>query len=224
MKANTSIKKMTIIAMLSAISYVLTFVFHYLNLKIVPSVSFLSYDPKDIVICIGGFILGPVASIIISVIVSLIEMLTISTTGFYGLIMNIISTCALLIPTSLIYRTKKSFKGAILALIVGFISVNIVMMLWNIIITPLYMGIDRKIVIDNYLLLIVIFNVVKTSINIAMILLFYKPIINALRSINLVNKSANDSNKKNTLLMILIGFILLLIAGLIWLLLIIFNY
>ena len=77
--------------------------------------------------------------------------------------MNIISTCAFVLPAALIYRSKKSFKGALLSLLTGFISVIIVMTLWNIIITPIYMGIERAILVEKFLLPIVIFNLVKTK-------------------------------------------------------------
>ena len=101
-------------------------------------------NPKDIIICIAGFILGPIPVIGVSVAVSFLEMITISQTGFYGFIMNIISTCAFVVPAALIYKSKKSFKGALLSLLTGFVSVIIVMTLWNIIITPIYMGIEKN--------------------------------------------------------------------------------
>lgn len=217
MKKNLT-KKMAIIAMFAAMSYVITVISHYLHLTIVPSVPFLTYDPKDIIICIGGFVLGPIASLIISIVVSFLEMITISTTGFYGCIMNIFSTCAFVIPATLIYKTKKSFMGAILSLITGFVSVAISMTLWNIIITPIYMGIERNLLIQNFLLPIVIFNLVKTSVNVAAILLLYKPIISALRAIKLVERKENKSDFKTTITMLTIGGILLVVSVLIWVL------
>ncbi len=218
MKKNLLVKKMSMIAMFAAIAYVVAMVAHFLHLTIVPSVSFLTYDPKDIIICIGGFILGPIAALIISVVVSFIEMITISSTGFYGLIMNIISTCAFVIPAALIYKTKKSFSGALIALLTGFISAIIVMTLWNIIITPLYMDVPRDVLIQNYLVYIIIFNLVKIGVNVALVLLLYKPIITALRAIHLIEKSGG-TNKKTSLIMALIGIVLLIILIVIWILL-----
>ncbi len=218
MKKNLLVKKMSMIAMFAAIAYVVAMVAHFLHLTIVPSVSFLTYDPKDIIICIGGFILGPIAALIISVVVSFIEMITISSTGFYGLIMNIISTCAFVIPATLIYKTKKSFSGALIALLTGFISAIIVMTLWNIIITPLYMDVPRDVLIQNYLVYIIIFNLVKIGVNVALVLLLYKPIITALRAIHLIEKSGG-TNKKTSLIMALIGIVLLIILIVIWILL-----
>ena len=219
MKKNSLIKKMAIVAMFAAMSYVITVVAHYLHLTIVPSVPFLTYDPKDIIICIDGFVLGPFAALGVSVVVSFLEMITISQTGIYGCVMNIISTSAFVIPAALIYKSKKSFKGALLSLVVGFVSAVIVMTLWNIIITPIYMGIDRTLLINKFLLPIVIFNMVKTIVNISLVLLLYKPVITALRAIRLIEKKENSSNSKTTLTMLLIGGVLLVVSIGIWLLL-----
>ncbi len=82
-------KRITTTAMLCAVAYVVVVVGR------VPVVLFLKYDPKDIIITLGGLIWGPMTSLIVSVIVSLIEMVTISENGVLGCIMNIISTCSL---------------------------------------------------------------------------------------------------------------------------------
>ena len=54
----------------------------------------LSYEPKDVVIAIGGFLYGPLAALGISLVVSFIEMLTISSTGWIGFVMNFLSSAA----------------------------------------------------------------------------------------------------------------------------------
>ena len=76
-------KKLTTLAMLAALAYLIMVVGR------IPMVLFLSYDPKDVIIAIGGFIFGPLEAFIISFIVSLIEMFTVSDTGVIGAIMNL---------------------------------------------------------------------------------------------------------------------------------------
>ena len=61
-------KRITNTAMLCAVAYVVVVVGR------VPVVLFLKYDPKDIIITLGGLIWGPLTSFIVSVIVSMIEM------------------------------------------------------------------------------------------------------------------------------------------------------
>lgn len=218
MKKMSLVKKITITAMFIALSYVLTFVFHHLQLAPFPGVSFLTYDPKDILICIAGFILGPWYALGISVGVSFIEMITISNTGIYGFIMNIVSTCAFVIPACVVYKSKKSFVGALLSLAVGFVSSVAVMAIWNIIITPIYMSIDREILIKNFLLYIVLFNVMKTGLNVAAILLFYKPIISALRATKLIQTGNNKWDLKQTLIMVGLGLFILTSLIVVWIL------
>ena len=83
MKSKT--QKITTIAMLCAIAYIVTAVGR------IPVVLFLKYDPKDVIITLGGLIWGPFTAFIVSVIVSFIEMLSVSDTGIIGCVMNILS-------------------------------------------------------------------------------------------------------------------------------------
>lgn len=69
-------KTMVSIAMLTGIAYIVM-----LLSKLMPSVMFLDFDFKDVVVCIGGFTFGPFAAAIISILVAFIEMLTISHTA-----------------------------------------------------------------------------------------------------------------------------------------------
>ena len=83
-----------VIAMFTALAYVSVII-----AKPIPNVAgFLSYEPKDAIIVIAGLLISPLASALISLLVSFIEMITISTTGPYGLIMNVLSTCAFAVP------------------------------------------------------------------------------------------------------------------------------
>lgn len=209
MKELSITKKISVTAMFIALSYVLALVAHFLHLAPFAAVSFLTYDPKDILICIAGFILGPISALIISVGVSFIEMITISSTGLYGFIMNIISTCSFVIPACLLYKSRKNFISAILSLLLGLISNLAVMTIWNIIITPLYMSIDRNVLVNNYLPFIVLFNAIKTGLNISIILIAYKPIISALRAVRLINGSKQKWDIKQTLIMIALGLFIL---------------
>lgn len=102
MKNNT--KKITTTAMLAAIAYVVVVVGR------IPVVLFLKYDPKDIIITLGGLIWGPLTSFTVSVIVSLIEMVTISENGILGCIMNIVSSCSFACTAAAIYKKKRTIE------------------------------------------------------------------------------------------------------------------
>ena len=184
-------RKISILAMLSAISFVMVLVG-----KLIPDVAgFLSYDPKDAIVVISGFMFGPLTSVIISVIVSVIEMISISGTGIYGMIMNVFSTCSFAVPAALIYKKMRTMNGAVLGLLTGVCFMTGCMVLWNYIITPYYMRVDRSVVTGMLLTTFLPFNLVKGGINMGLTMLLYKPIITALRKVRLLPESHATSKK-----------------------------
>lgn len=202
-KSNFSAKQIVTTGMFCAIAFVAVLIG-----KLVPNVAgFLSYDPKDAVVAISGFVMGPVTALIVTVIVSFIEMLSISTTGIYGLIMNIVSTAAFTMPAALVYKRSRSYKGAIIGLTAGILSVTACMLLWNYIITPLYMGVPRSVVAGMMASVFLPFNLVKGLLNAGLTLLIYKPVVNALRQAKLLPPSSGSAAQK---------------AGLTWLALVVF--
>lgn len=200
---NKRTKTLTTIAMFSAIAYVVMVVGR------IPLVLFLKYDPKDIIITIAGFIYGPFTSFLISFFVSVAEMFTVSDTGFIGVIMNVIGSSAFACTAAYIYKKKHTISGAIIGLIVGCITMTIVMILWNYLATPIYMGIPRESVIPLLASAILPFNLIKGSINVALTMILYKPIVNALRKSNLI--AISNSNPKGSTYHISILLICLLV-------------
>ncbi|MBQ9862768.1 MAG: ECF transporter S component [Lachnospiraceae bacterium] len=204
-----------VIAMFTALSFISVVIS-----KVIPNVAgFLSYEPKDAVIAIAGFVFGPVSSVLISVLVSLIEMFTISSTGIYGFIMNVIATLAFVLPPTIMYKKKRTQGCAIAGLAIGVVCMTVVMLLWNYIITPLYMKVDRSVVVGMMLPVFLPFNLIKGGINAGITLVLYKPIVNALRGAKLVEYSdAEHSKGKFNLgfflisLLILVTFVLAFLA------------
>ena len=183
---------MAAVAMFAALSFV-----SVLIAKVIPNVAgFLSYEPKDAVIVIAGLLYGPLTSVLISVIVSLIEMLTISSTGPYGFLMNVISTCAFAVPAAWYYQKHKTQKDAVIGLCFGVITMVVAMLLWNYIITPFYMGVSRETVAGMLMSVFLPFNLVKGGINAGLTLLLYKPVVGALRKAGLAQPSSTGSDKR----------------------------
>ena len=188
---NTNVKNMVLLAMLAAIAFLLV------TLVRIPVVLFLSYEPKDVVIAIGGFLLGPMASFVISLVVSLLEMFTISTTGPIGAVMNLLSTCCFACTASYIYKKNRTMMGAILALVVGTVFMTGAMLLWNWLITPLYLGYPRETVAAMLVPVFLPFNLLKAGLNTAFVLFLYKPLVTALRKTGLIEsrEQAGSSSK-----------------------------
>ena len=185
-RQRTNVKTLTSLAMLTAIAYVVM----YLS-KMLPQVSgFLQLDLKDTIICIGGFIFGPLAAAIISIVVAVVEMFTVSDTGPIGCIMNVLATVSFCCTASFVYKKIHTKKGAVIGLALGVVMLTAVMLLWNYLITPLYMvGTTRSMVAAMLPTVFLPFNLVKGGLNMAVILLLYKPVVTALRKAKLVPES-----------------------------------
>jgi len=177
----TKTKELTITAMLCAAAYAAVAVGR------IPLVLFLKYDPKDIVIAIGGLIFGPLTSFAVAFIVSLIEMFTISENGILGFVMNVISSCSFACTAAFIYKRKHKLSGALTGLLCGWGCMVSLMLLWNYLITPLYMGCPREAVAELLLPAFLPFNLIKGGLNTALTLLIYKPVITALRRARLLD-------------------------------------
>lgn len=184
----------------------------------VPLILFLKYDPKDVIIVIGGLIFGPLTSLAITLIVSVAQMFTISGTGVLGCIMNILSSCCFACPAAFLYQRKRRLSGAIAGLIWGVCCQATVMLLWNYLIAPIYMGISREDAAELLLSAFLPFNLIKGGLNAALTLLLYKPVITALRRSGLIEPSRSPGKAQLHLgvllaaLLILITCILLILS------------
>ncbi len=217
-KNKFSARSIVLIGMFCAIAYVVMLLSKLIPISVA---GFLTFDLKDVIIAICGLITGPIQAILVSIIVSFIEMITISSTGPIGLLMNVLSTCAFVIPISLVYRRKRTFSGALTGAIAGVICMTLIMILWNWLITPLYMGIDRSVVVGMLIPTFLPFNLLKGGINAAATILLYKPIITALRRTKMIPGSGSSHAPKKGLtigvtLISIFVIVSLLLVVLVW--------
>jgi len=192
-ESTRSTRRLTLMAMLAAMAYVAMLITRPL-----PSVAgFLSYDLKDVVVAIAGFTLGPVPALLITLVVSLVEMVTVSLTGPIGLLMNVLSTSAFVLPSAILYQRNKSLKSAAVGLALGVVLMTAVMLAWNYIITPLYMNVPRAVVAGMLLPTFLPFNLVKGGLNAGITMLVYKPVSSALRRAGLLSPSGGGASKRS---------------------------
>ena len=200
------VKKLCVLAMLAAVSFIVA---NTLYISIFPAAPFLKYEPKDVIITIGGFLYGPLASLLISVVVSLPEML-ISGSGPIGGVMDILSTCSFACVAALLYKRRHTLAGAVSGLALGSVLMVIAMLLWNWLVSPLYMGVERAVIESMLLPIFLPFNLLKTGLNSALVLFLYKPVVTALRKAGLVE--APTKNKGTSRLGIYLFAAVLLIT------------
>ncbi|MDE7158965.1 MAG: ECF transporter S component [Clostridiales bacterium] len=105
--------------------------------------SFLEFKFSDIPILIGSFTLGPTAGGIIVVVEILIKLVVKGTTTmFVGELSDLITSCAFAVTAGLIYKNKRTFKGAMLAMGVGtVVEVTLAIIINRVILVPFYLSV-----------------------------------------------------------------------------------
>lgn len=166
-------KKLTALAMLTAISAMLITLVHF---PLFPAAPFLQYDPADIAILIGAFAYGPIAGVLVTVAASAIQAFLLGGDGVYGFLMHVIASGVLSLVAGSIYRVVHTRKGACIALIAGTLSMGLVMMLANHFITPSFMGAPQAVVDSMLIPVIFPFNLLKAGINSVVTFLVYKAV------------------------------------------------
>lgn len=183
-KTRDVLRKLCGAAIFAALAYLCVFFFRI-------KVSFLTFDAKDAFLTMGGMVFGPVSALVTSLVVSVLEMITVSDTGFYGLIMNFLSSATFAVVASLIYRFRRNYTGAILGLVSAVCGMTAVMMGANLLLTPVYLanlgveGADASYVAGMIPTLLLPFNLTKAILNAGLSLLLYKPVSTALRAAKL---------------------------------------
>lgn len=182
-------------AVFCALAIASTFIMH---IKVV----FLTFDAKDAVITIAGLLFGPIYSVAISLVVSLIEFISMGETGFWGFLMDFLSTALFSTVCALIYKYKKNIKGAVIGLIASIFAMTAFMLLFNLFIVPLYnLNYTTAAVAKMVPTLFLPFNLTKATLNAAIVLILYKPASTALKAARVLpsgNLSGNADNGLST--------------------------
>ena len=105
------------------------------------------------------------------------------------MVMNLLAAVVFVCPAAYIYKKKHTLSGAVVGLVIGTLLMTGAMLLWNYLITPIYMEMDRAVVAAMLPTVFLPFNLVKGGLNMALILLLYKPVVTALRKARLVPES-----------------------------------
>ncbi len=127
-----SVQYMTRIAILGALSAILFMIE-------IPVVAFYKLDVSTLPALLGGFSMGPLAGLAILAIKDIFGLLH-SSSMYVGELADFIMGAAYVLPAALIYRYRKTRKGALTGVIVGSLAMIAVSVLvnWKIMI-PFYM-------------------------------------------------------------------------------------
>jgi len=156
-------RKITTMAMFAAVSIVLVYLIRFPLFAAAP---FLEYDPADIPIFIATYLFGPSTGLMLTFAVSVIQGMTVSAqSGIIGVAMHFFATGSFVCVAGMIYKKNKSFSNLILSAVCGTLMMTTIMILWNLIFTPLFMGTPIKTVAEMLIPVIIPFNLLKAGIN-----------------------------------------------------------
>ena len=213
------VKKLCMAALFCALAIASTYIMHI-------KVMFLTFDAKDAVITIAGLLFGPIYSIAISLIVSLVEFISIGDAGFWGFFMDFLSTALFSTVCALIYKYKKNIKGAVIGLVAAIFAMTAFMLLFNLFIVPIYTpNFTTEAVAKMVPTLFLPFNLTKALLNAAIVLVLYKPASIAMKAAKVLPSKAlpqteaatedvKERKKKNLTFSLVVTAIGLLIAAL----------
>ena len=157
----------------------------------IPVVAFYKLDLSTLPAILAGFAMGPWQGLAVIIIKNLVHVLGTSTAGV-GELADILMSCAFVIPASLIYRSGKTRKGALKAMLVGSVAMIIAAVLVNyFILIPAYqvlmnlpleaiIGMGQAVLpfVDNTVKLVIFitapFNVLKAAVLSIVTYLLYK--------------------------------------------------
>lgn len=168
--SNNTTAMLAKLAMMTAVSIVLLLIVRIPF----PPAPFLVYDPADVPIYITAFAYGPVAGLLVTLIVCLIQAFMLGGDGLYGFLMHFVATGIVAVVIGLMYAKCKTKKRAMISLVTGVIVAVVVMCFMNLLITPLYMGAPREAVIAMIPTAIIPFNLIKAGLNAVLTFILYK--------------------------------------------------
>ena len=89
--------------------------------------SFYGLDFSEVPILVGTFALGPVAGVIMELLKIMIKLvLKPTSTAFVGEFANFVIGCSLIVPAGIIYRLKKTKKGAMTGMVAGTVAMTVI--------------------------------------------------------------------------------------------------
>lgn len=197
-KAKFSTHTMTVVAMLSAIAFILQF-FEF-GVPFMPS--FIKLDLSDLPALIGAFAVGPVGGVCIALIKNIFHLALSSSAGV-GELSNFILNAIFVLPAGIIYNKKKTKQRALAGSLLGAVLMAGLSVVTNyFIVYPVYYNFMPKEAIlaayqlifpgvHNILECLIVFNLpftfVKAMISVIITFLIYKHISPILKKIGTKN-------------------------------------
>lgn len=167
------IQQITVSGLFTALSFVLMLLF-----RIPLFTPFYELEFSDFPLLMCAFVVGPSYSLVSLFIVSILQMLTVSSfSGIIGFIMHFVSSAAMIMIVYFIRKRINGIKGVIISAIAGILVMTAVMIPMNIWLTSVFMKLPVNKFIDGYIGVCIAFNVIKSLCNIILFNILYPVVL-----------------------------------------------
>lgn len=142
----TTTARLTLTAMFGALAAVLML----FSFPIFFTLPFIKLDLSDVPVVLGTYMLGPLWGVAIAFVkIALNFVLNGTTTVGIGELANLLFTLAYILPAGIIYRYRRTKKGAVFSLIAGTLiaSVAAVVLDW-LVVFPFYISVSSSLTMD----------------------------------------------------------------------------
>lgn len=196
MSKSANTRKLAVTALLSAVATILMFLSFPVPFLIPP---FIKMDFSELPALLAAFSMGPLSGVAVCLIKNLINLLF-TTTGGVGELCNFLMGVCFVLPAGWIYKLKRTRSGALIASVVGALSMAVLCIPINYYISyPFYTSLmpldviigmyqDLMPSVDGLLSCLLIFNapftLLKGALDVILAFLIYKPLSPILRKEN----------------------------------------
>ena len=167
-----STKQLVTMALMCAIAALLSFI----EFPIFPAASFLKLDISLVPSAVVGFAYGAGPGVLVGTVCAVVHAAI--SGNWVGAIMNIIVTCAFVIPSAALYKRNRTFKGAVTGMVVSVVCLVVAAIVANLVIDPLFYGLPFETVAGLIVPAILPFNIIKGVVIALLTGLVYKSISN----------------------------------------------
>ena len=165
-------RQLVTMALMCAIAALLSFI----QIPLIPGVTFLTYDPSLMPAMVCGFAFGPGAGIAVGAVAAVIHGLILGE--WVGSLMNIVATLCFVWPAAALSRRKRTFKQGVIGLVVSVLAATVGAIAANLTIGVLFWYGSVDVILPMLLPAIVPFNLVKGTVNAVLTLIVYKAVSN----------------------------------------------
>ncbi|KUK42437.1 MAG: Membrane protein [Thermovirga lienii] len=160
------------LAILSSLGLVLMF---FVRFPVIPTASFLEYEPGDVPALVASFLYGPSSGLLVTAVIVIVQALTVSAgSSWIGALMHFAATGSMVLVAGMVYRRNPTFKGALMGLFLGSCTMIVLMIPMNLIFTSMFLDLPKEAVKEIIITAVIPFNVFKTAVNSTLTILLYK--------------------------------------------------